>query len=275
MSRIIVENLVATFGEGSRRIGALDDVSLTIESGEFVSVIGPSGCGKTTLLRVLGNVLPPTSGTVRCGEERGRGIVFQEDRLLPWRTIIDNVAFGLQVQGCSKKERRAIAKTFVELVGLGGFEERYPHELSGGMKQRVNIARALTIGPDVLLMDEPFAALDAQTREVMQHELLLIWEQARRTVLFVTHQIDEAVFLSDRVIVLTGRPGRIKESLVIDIPRPRDLTLKRKAEFVRIVDHIWELLEADVKEMHEEGGPETTAPGTSVSEANGSVENSG
>lgn len=272
MSRIVVENLVATFGEGNRRIDALDDISLTIESGEFVSVIGPSGCGKTTLLRVLANVLGATSGTVRCGEGGGRGIVFQEDRLLPWRTIIDNVAFGLQIQGCSKKERRAIAKTFVELVGLGGFEERYPHELSGGMKQRVNLARALTIDPDVLLMDEPFVSLDAQTREVMQHELLLIWERAQRTVLFVTHQIDEAVFLSDRVIVLTGRPGRIKENLRIDIARPRDLTVKRKAEFVTIVDHIRELLEADVKEAHVDGGARATAPGSSaVGKAKGSV----
>jgi NitT/TauT family transport system ATP-binding protein len=247
MNQIIVEDLAADFGEGDRSLKALENVSFVVERGQFVSVIGPSGCGKTTLLRILGNVLPATSGRVVCGQERGRAIVFQEDRLLPWRTILNNIAYGLEIQKCSKKERREIARTFVKLVGLSGFEDRYPFELSGGMKQRVNIARALAIDPDVLLMDEPFAALDAQTRELMQHELLVIWERAQRTVLFVTHQIEEAVFLSDRVIVFSGRPGHIKETIDVNISRPRDLSVKRSPEFVEIVDHIWTLLEADVK----------------------------
>lgn len=276
MSQILVEHLSANFGQGNKFIGALDDISLTVESGQFVSVIGPSGCGKTTLLRILANVLQPTSGSVQCGREKGRGIVFQEDRLLPWRTILDNVAFGLQIQRCKRGLRRTTARTFIDLVGLSGFEERYPHELSGGMKQRVNIARALTIDPDVLLMDEPFASLDAQTREVMQHELLEIWERTQRTVLFVTHQIDEAVFLSDRVFVFTGRPGRIKEIVDIDIPRPRDLSVKRSTGFVKTVDHIWSLLEADVKEAHAEGIPQPealAAPPTKKIER--SIENAG
>jgi NitT/TauT family transport system ATP-binding protein len=176
-----------------------------------------------------------------------RGFVFQQDALFPWRTVLDNVIFGLEVQGRSKQESRARADGLLELVGLSGFQQHFPHELSGGMRQRANLARALTIDPDVLLMDEPFAALDAQTREIMQSELLRIWRANRKTVLFVTHQIDEAVYLADRVVVMTSQPGQIKAILEVDIERPRDLSVKRTPRFLEVVDAIWKMIEEEVR----------------------------
>jgi NitT/TauT family transport system ATP-binding protein len=176
-----------------------------------------------------------------------RGFVFQQDALFPWRTVLDNVIFGLEVQGRGKAESRSRADALIRLVGLAGFEQHFPHELSGGMRQRANLARALTIDPDILLMDEPFASLDAQTREIMQAELLRIWRSNRKTVLFVTHQIDEAVYLADRVIVMTSRPGQIKATIDVDIQRPRDLSVKRTPQFLGLVDEIWKLIEEEVK----------------------------
>jgi NitT/TauT family transport system ATP-binding protein len=241
------------FSRRGRRIDALRDVSFSIDKGQFISIVGASGCGKTTLLRIVDGLTQPTSGQIVIDDRpvRGpgpdRGFVFQQDALFPWRTVLDNVIFGLEVQGTRKAEARARADRLIELVGLSGFEHHFPHELSGGMRQRANLARALTIDPDVLLMDEPFAALDAQTREIMQAELLRVWRSNRKTVLFVTHQIDEAVYLADRVIVMTSRPGRIKAILDVDIERPRALSVKRTPQFLQLVDEIWQMIEEEVK----------------------------
>jgi NitT/TauT family transport system ATP-binding protein len=241
------------YSQRGKRFSALLDVSMEIEAGEFISIVGASGCGKTTLLRIVDGLVAPTRGEVcvdgkvvtRPGPDRG--FVFQQDALFPWRTVLDNIIFGLEVQGKPKRDSRARAADLIRLVGLSGFEEHFPHELSGGMRQRANLARALTIDPDILLMDEPFAALDAQTREIMQSELLRIWRSNRKTVMFVTHQIDEAVYLADRVVVMTSRPGQIKAILDVGIPRPRDLSVKRTPQFLALVDEIWKMIEEEVK----------------------------
>jgi len=231
MGNLIITDLSRVFTkENGISTHALDNVNLEIYNQEFVCIIGPSGCGKTTLLRIIAGLDIPTSGKVSLdnltitGPGPKRGMVFQEYSLFPWRTIIDNVTFGLEIWGTKRKEARIIAKKYLELVGLSKFANSYPFELSGGMKQRVAIARALINEPVVLLMDEPFGAVDAQTRNKLQLELLNIWERDKKTVLFITHSVDEAVFLADRVIVFTARPGRIKEIINIDLPRPRDRT---------------------------------------------------
>jgi NitT/TauT family transport system ATP-binding protein len=252
-AKLALNNISMVYSQRGRRFAALRDVSLEIETGEFISIVGASGCGKTTLLRIADGLVSPTHGRVlvdghlvsKPGPDRG--FVFQQDALFPWRTVLDNIIFGLEVQGRAKREALLRADALVRLVGLGGFERHYPHELSGGMRQRANLARALTIDPDILLMDEPFAALDAQTREIMQSELLRIWRSNRKTVMFVTHQIDEAVYLADRVVVMTSRPGQIKAVLDVDIPRPRDLSVKRTARFLELVDAIWKMIEEEVK----------------------------
>ncbi len=253
--KLEVSGLCKTFGT----LEALRGIDLAVETGEFISVVGPSGCGKTTFLRIVAGLEQSTSGSVLIdgaalsGPGSNRGFVFQNDSLLPWRTVLSNALIGPEVAGAVGPTERKRTLDLLKLVGLGGFEAYYPRQLSGGMRQRVNLARALAIDPDVLLMDEPFAALDAQTREIMQTELLRIWEQGRKTVLFVTHQIDEAVFLSDRVLVFARRPGRLEESVEIKLPRPRALDIKRKPEFIAYVDHIWKLIEDDVRTavMHE------------------------
>jgi len=232
---------------------ALRGIDVAVEQGEFISVVGPSGCGKTTFLRMVAGLETATSGNILLdgaplrGPGSSRGFVFQNDSLLPWRTVLGNALIGPEVGGGVGEKERASTLGLLKLVGLEGFEHYYPRQLSGGMRQRVNLARALAIDPDVLLMDEPFAALDAQTREIMQTELLRIWEQGRKTVLFVTHQIDEAVFLSDRVLVFARRPGRLQESIEIKLPRPRALPLKRTPEFIAYIDRIWTMIEHDVR----------------------------
>jgi len=235
------------------RLLAVDDVTLHVMDGEFVSIVGPSGCGKTTFLSVVDGLIPASAGRILIdgklvtGPGRDRAVVFQDASLLPWRTVLGNVLYGLECQGINSRQARERARHFVDMVGLQGFEHHYPHELSGGMQQRVNLARALVVDPEILLMDEPFAALDAQTREVMQEELLDIWRRAKKTVLFVTHQIGEAIYLSDRVIVFTARPGRVKDTVPVEIERPRKLAVKRDPRFLKLEDQVWELIETEVK----------------------------
>ena len=247
--KLEVSGLNKQFGD----LQVLQNIDLAVEHGEFIAVVGPSGCGKTTFLRMVAGLEPVSSGTILLDGQKlsgpggNRGFVFQNDSLLPWRTVLANALIGPEVMGQVGAKERQRTLDLLKLVGLGGFEGYYPRQLSGGMRQRVNLARALAIDPEILLMDEPFASLDAQTREIMQTELMRIWEQGRKTVLFVTHQIDEAVFLSDRVLVFARRPGRLQESVEIKLPRPRQLAIKRNLEFVDYVDRIWRLIEDDVR----------------------------
>jgi len=233
------------------RLVALDGVNLEVMAGEFVSIVGPSGCGKTTFLSVVDGLIAASGGRILVEGQvvtkpgPDRAVVFQDASLLPWRTVLGNVLYGLECQGVSARAAKERASHFIEMVGLSGFEQHYAHELSGGMQQRVNLARALVMDPKILLMDEPFASLDAQTREAMQEELLRIWVKAGKTVLFVTHQIDEAIYLSDRVVVFSGRPGKVKEIIPVGIERPRTLRLKRESRFHAIEDRIWGLIDED------------------------------
>jgi NitT/TauT family transport system ATP-binding protein len=238
----------------ARDVLAFGDVSLAVEEGEFVAIVGPSGCGKTSLLNVVAGLLPFEEGSVTIDGRRvegpgtDRGVVFQHPSLLPWRTVSGNVRYGMEMQRrFDRQTMRDRAERFVKLVGLDGFGRQFPSELSGGMQQRVNLARALACDPSVLLMDEPFAALDAQTRELMQAELLNIWAESRKTVLFITHQINEALYLADRVIVFGARPGRVKAILEVPFARPRSLDLKRDPRFVKLEDPIWQLLQEEAR----------------------------
>ncbi|MCE7010764.1 ABC transporter ATP-binding protein [Kibdelosporangium philippinense] len=228
---------------------AIEEFSLAVKAGEFVVIVGPSGCGKSTLLDLLAGLTTASSGRVLVAGEPvsgpglDRGIVFQQYALLPWRTAQSNVEFGLEAIGVARRARANRAREFLDLVGLSGFEKRYPHELSGGMRQRVAIARSLAYDPDILLMDEPFAALDAQTRESLQDELLRIWQRTGKTIVFVTHGIEEAVYLGNRVAVMTSRPGRLKEVLSIDLgPRSVDADLRSSPIFGRYRHEVWSLL---------------------------------
>jgi NitT/TauT family transport system ATP-binding protein len=227
---------------------AVDGFEADIAEGEFVTVVGPSGCGKSSVLMAADGLVPISGGriTIRGTEISApgpdRAMVFQDASLMPWRTVLDNVAFGLELAGVGKAERLTKAREYVELVGLRGREDSHPHQLSGGMRQRVGIARALAMDPAVLLMDEPFGALDAQTRELMAGELLRIWDLDRKTVLFVTHGIDEAIFLADRVLVMNGSPSRVTEVIEVDLPRPRDAAVRASAEFARYRAHLAGLL---------------------------------
>ena len=232
---------------------AVDGVDLQIQDGEFVAIVGPSGCGKTTFLNAVDGLIPISGGSLALdGVEitkpgRDRAMVFQQPGLLPWRTVIGNVLFGVEAQGTMPKSEAAErAKQQLALVGLTGFEDAYPLELSGGMQQRVNLARALLTDPEMLLLDEPFAALDAQTREMMQLELLRIWNASRKTALFITHDIKEAIYLADRVIVFTKRPGRVKNEIQIDLGRPRDLRVKRDSRFLDYEDQIWDSIQEEL-----------------------------
>jgi len=231
-SRIIVRGLCKQFTDISRHehIVALDGIDLEIGDDEFLAVLGPSGCGKTTLLNIVAGFDHASGGTVQLDGEAvlkpgpDRGVVFQEYALFPWLTVAQNIEFGLRERGVAKAERQARVREQILSVGLSGFERRYPQELSGGMRQRVALARVLVNDPKILLMDEPFAALDAQTRTIMQQELLRVWSAARRTAIFITHNIEEALLLGDRVVVMTARPGRIKEIVTVNLIRPRDVT---------------------------------------------------
>jgi NitT/TauT family transport system ATP-binding protein len=231
---------------------ALQDVSLKVYDGELVSIVGPSGCGKSTFLNAVDGLLSVSSGRIFLDgkeiHEPGpeRAMVFQHDSLFPWRTVEQNVIYGMELQKrFSREEMKSKALHYIQLVGLRGFERHFPNELSGGMRQRVNIARALATDPVLFLLDEPFAALDAQTREFMQVELLKILEQAQKTALFITHQINEAVFLSDRVIVFSARPGTVKANIPIDLPEPRTLKLKHHPRFMELEEQIWKLIEEE------------------------------
>jgi len=250
MVKLEIAHLSKRYWRDSRDVLALSDVSLAVNEGEFLAIVGPSGCGKTSLLNIVAGLLPYEDGSVAIdgkkisGPGTDRAVVFQNASLLPWRSISGNVRYGMEMQRrFDEPAMRERTEYFIRLVGLSGFEKHYPNELSGGMQQRVNLARALAADPVVLLMDEPFAALDAQTREFMQAELLKIWAQARKTVLFITHQINEAIYLADRVVVMSARPGRVKDVFPIPFGRPRTLSLKRDPQFLEIEDKIWQLVE--------------------------------
>lgn len=226
--RIEIDKLGIRLGEGAQAFDAVQDVSLSIAPGEFICVLGPSGCGKSTLLGALAGHWTPSRGAIHvdgapvAGPHPDRGLVFQQHTLFPWKKVLDNVAFGLKMQGVGRRERRERARELLGLVGLAGFEDRYPIQLSGGMQQRVEIARVLINHPRVMLMDEPFGALDALTRRNLQDELLRLWAELKKTVIFVTHSIEEAIYLADRIVVMTYRPGTIKRDMLVDLPRLRD-----------------------------------------------------
>ncbi|MBF6143211.1 ABC transporter ATP-binding protein [Nocardia farcinica] len=242
----------------AERFTALDDITLEVRAGEFLVLVGPSGSGKSTLLDLLGGLSTPTAGKILLDDEPvtgpglDRGIVFQQYALLPWRTARANIEFGLEAKGVRRRERRQIADRYLDLVGLTGFGDRCPHELSGGMKQRVAIARSLAFDPEVLLMDEPFAALDAQTRESLQDELLRIWRATGKTILFITHGIDEAVYLGQRVAVLTSRPGRIKAVVDVDLERDAGEDIRSTEAFRAYRHRIWTLLRGEVARAQDE-----------------------
>jgi NitT/TauT family transport system ATP-binding protein len=240
-----IENLSKRFPTPDGAVTAVDDVSLSVRQGEFFSVIGPSGCGKSTLFNVIGGLLSEYEGSVTVGGERIRGphpsvgMVFQEESTFPWRTVIDNVAFPLEVAGMSKAQRYEKARHFISMVGLDGFQNRYPSELSGGMRQRVSLARTLASEPKILLMDEPFAALDEQTRLLLGDKVLQIQEELKQTTMLITHNITEAVQLSDRILVMTYRPGKVKRVVDIDLPRPRSSEIVGSDAFGHYVAQIW------------------------------------
>jgi len=239
------------FGQ-KKTIAALKDFDLDVRPGEFFTILGPSGCGKSTFLSMLAGLSRKTGGSITIdgrpaeGINRHQGVVFQGYALFPWRTVLRNIEVGLEIRKLPKAERRRTAQEFLELVGLEAFGHRYPHELSGGMRQRVAIARSLAYNPDLLLMDEPFAALDAQTREILQSELLRIWDLHKKTIVFITHSLDEAIYLSDRIAVMTHRPGRIKAILDVPLPRPRAPEIRNSTAFVQLRQQAWEILRDEV-----------------------------
>ncbi|TFH36565.1 MAG: ABC transporter ATP-binding protein [Anaerolineales bacterium] len=234
-----------------QQLQALSPMSFDVDPGSFVTIVGPSGCGKSSLLKAVAGLIPAASGRVLLDGQivtkpgKGRAMVFQSPALLPWRTVLKNVAYGLELQGVPPRQAQLIAGRYIAMVGLKGFEESYPNELSEGMRQRVNLARALATEPSLLLLDEPFASLDSQTRTFMQLELQALWQRSRSTALFVTHQITEAILLGDQVIVISARPGQIKEILPIPLERPRTLEMKRSEPFNRLEEHIWGLIERE------------------------------
>jgi len=251
--QLSIEHVSLEYPQAGRTFLALDDVSLTIKQGEFVTIVGPSGCGKSSLLSLVAGLLKPTGGILtldgRPISKPGpdRAVVFQDFALLPWRTVLSNVELGDEIRGVPAAERRENARRYIGMVGLRDFEQSYPHQLSGGMRQRVGIARALSVGPELLLMDEPFGALDAQIRTLMGVELLRIWAREQKSILFITHDIDESVYLADRVLVMSASPGRFIEDIRIDLPRPRAIELRNTPEFAGYRQRIWDLLEEQVR----------------------------
>lgn len=267
---LVADNLVVQFDTAEGPITAVDDVSLKVKPGEFLSIIGPSGCGKSTLFNVIGGLLGQHQGVVRVGGEtvtaphKSIGMVFQEELTFPWRTVIDNVAFPLELVGMPKIKRAERARHFIKMVGLDGFENRYPGELSGGMRQRVSLARTLASEPKILLMDEPFAALDEQTRLLLGDKVLQIQQQLKQTTLLITHNITEAVQMSDRILVMTYRPGKVKRIVEINLPRPRSSEIVSSEAFGRYVAQIWNDLreeasrgiqDAEQSALHGSGAP--------------------
>jgi len=257
---LTVENLSKTYRSEAGDVEAMRDVSLGVEEGGFVSIVGPSGCGKSTLMEIVGGLSEPTGGEVRIGGEVVRGsdpsigIVFQQESTFPWRTVRENVEFGMEMTGVGKDERRGRAREMIELVGLAGFEDRYPTELSGGMRQRVAIARTLVMRPRIILMDEPFGALDEQTRLILGEELLRIQMATDASILFITHSFDEALLLSDRIVVMTARPGQVKQIVENPLPRPRDSSILSDPEFGRLSGELWDALrEESIKALAGEG----------------------
>jgi len=256
MSIISVSEVTHQYStEGRNTTLALSDVNLDIETNEFVTLLGPSGCGKTTLLRAIGGLLTPSSGVIRTNGKQVHGpnldcaIVFQSFALMPWATVLQNVTFGLELRSVGRADRDRMARAAIAQVALSGFEDKLPKELSGGMQQRVGLARALVVDTPILLMDEPFGALDQQTRRYMQEELLNIWQQDQRTVVFVTHDMAESILLADRIVLMTNRPGRIDEVIEVNFPRPRDPEeVERLPEFVELKEFLWHRL----RDAHED-----------------------
>ena len=255
--KIILRDVCKQFFTSSGPLHALQAISLAIQEGEFFSIVGPSGCGKSTLIRILANLENASSGTITINtKEQGRPVnsmVFQEQSIFPWMNVRDNVSYGLRMRNIPGKQCKEIADHHIQLIGLTKFADSYPCQLSGGMKQRVSVARALANDPEILLMDEPFGALDEQNRIILQQELLRIWEENRKTTVFITHSIDEALVLSDRVMVMTAQPGRMKTMIPIDLPRPRDITLLRTSlHYNGLYQLIWDSLRDEVVKVKEQ-----------------------
>jgi len=256
--RVLIDHISKTYTDRKGgRTETLQDVNFAIEENEFVVVVGPSGCGKTTLLNIIAGLLGPSSGQViiegrRLNSKPHTAVVFQDYALFPWRTVLQNIVYGLEEQRLIKSQQLDIAQKYIAMVGLQGFENKYPHQLSGGMKQRVAIARALATDPWLLMMDEPFSALDAQTRILMQYEISRIWEETHKSFLYITHHIQEAVFLGDRVVVMSRRPGKILEIIPVELPRPRGENLVNEKAYLEYVDLIWNHVKDQAKEALEE-----------------------
>jgi NitT/TauT family transport system ATP-binding protein len=267
VSHLVIDGVSLAYPQprGGGSFLALDDIRFAVERGEFVTIVGPSGCGKSSLLMLVAALQRPTSGTISLNGRPvtapgpDRALVFQDFALLPWRTVLKNVELGLELKGLPPEQRREIAQGHIAMVGLREFERHFPHQLSGGMRQRVGIARALSVEPEVLLMDEPFGALDAQIRQLMAVELLRIWERDRKTIIFITHDIDEEVYLADRVLVMSASPGRVIATIPVALERPRTLDVRNSPEFVAYRRQIWDLLEEQVRSsmnwVHSDGAP--------------------
>jgi len=250
--KVAVKGVTRSFGSGDAAVHALGPIDVEIQPGEFVCLVGPSGCGKSTLLRLIGKLIRPTSGEIEIVSDGSGGrttsVVFQEYSIFPWRTVEQNIRLGLDLAKVNRREAKEAARLWIDRLGLNGFADAYPDTLSGGMKQRVSIARALAVEPELLLMDEPFAALDAQLRLVLQEELLSLWQEFQRTVLFVTHSLDEAILLGDRVIVMSARPGRVLANLEVPFGRPRTSDVRGSAEFGQLEQEIWSILRSEVND---------------------------
>ena len=254
-AKISARQITKRYPVKGQEFTALDRFDLEVGEGEFVCIVGPSGCGKSTFLRILAGLYEPTAGELIIRRSSGlnggapkplNSMIFQEYAIFPWRTVLENVMFGLEMRNVARRERRAIANAYLEKVGIRRYKDRYPYQLSGGMKQRVSIARAFANDPEILLMDEPFGALDEQTKTLLQQELLRMWEEDRKTVVYITHSIEEAILLGDRVAVMTAQPGRNKHQLRVELPRPRDPKIKTTVRFTELCYEVWQALESEV-----------------------------